>query len=281
MVKKKVTDDVKDYNLAYKNIYSPVETRVGVGKNNPRRAIFCSELIQKLKHKDWFIPEKRYIDDINSESFDVRLDLSKQKSRSPIYKINPIQLYYSEENNKVGSMSLLTPPEVTSYTFNKLWEQAFSAIEDVNRRSLIKTQIENMATTGEIYLYNSSKEVIDILEGNNLINLIEYNSDVYTNSLDLKTILSEKVCNNTTSVKVDLSIQYSKKSVVYNHNITFEGFIVNNNKLVSQDFSQDLNGEIVTEYLGGVVRVIPISSEILECIISNCTVIYGNLRKQK
>lgn len=279
IVKRELKSDIFDYYIAYKNVNSPVETRVGFGKRSPKRAIFCSELIQKLKQKKWFVPEKRYIDDINSEDFDVRLSIRHEDSLNPIYKINPIKLYYGGDGGEVESMSLVTSPEVTYYKFNKLWEQAFNIIKDPDKRQSIKTQIENMATTGEIYLYNSSKKVIDILEGNDLINLVEYNSDIYTNTIDLSTILNERVCNNETSVKVDLSVQYSKNSTIYNQDITFEGFSIKDDKLVSQNFSQKINNEVVVEYLNGIVRVIPITSDILECIISNCTVIYGKLGK--
>lgn len=279
IVKRELRDGIFDYYIAYKNTNSPVETRVGFGKRNPKRAIYCSELIQKLKQKRWFIPERKYVDDINSEEFDVRLSILQEDPLSPIYKINPLELYYDGDDGSVGSISLVTSPKVTYYKFNKLWEQAFNVIEDQDRRKSIKTQIENMATSGEIYLYNSSKKVIDILEGSDLINLIEYNSDIYTNTVDISAVLSKRVCNNDTSVKVDLSVQYSKNSVIYNQDITFEGFSIEEDKLISQNFSQEINNEVIVEYLNGIVRVIPISQDIIECIISNCTVIYGKLGK--
>ena len=39
------------------------------------------------------------------------------------------------------------------------------------------------------------------------------------------------------------------------------------------------NSDVLVEYVDGVVRVIPGSDEVGECIISNCLVTYGHIEE--
>lgn len=116
-------------------------------------------------------------------------------------------------------------------------------------------------------LFTASKMVIDVLENQISIDLIE--PDQYTSSVNLV-----KVCRKTgylfTSAKVDLSIKYVKGSSIFGKDLTFEAF--SHSTVV--DFISTLN-DITIEYVSGVVRVIPNSNEVTECIISNCIITYG------
>ena len=185
-------------------------------------------------------------------------------------------------NQEKDNILLTVSEDLTDYEFNRYWDQAFIGIKDGDS---IKKQLENMAINGEIYLYNTSKEVYDLLGGSNTVALIDVNSDTYTNSVDIKSILYNIVLDSNTTAKVDLSIQYSKidnKSVVYSSDFTFNGFstITSNNKL-SVKFNnaiQIINDEVIVEFIDGLIRLFPNKENILECIISNCTVTYGNLK---
>lgn len=276
-----VSGTAEDY-LAYSNSDRLTEVRVGTNKNNPHKAISCSELIQKLIKRDWLNPKKIFIDDIKgNEDFSIKKLIKNYSSTSPIYTINPKS---SSQNQEKHNISLTTPESLTDYDFNRYWDQAFVGIKDGDN---IKKQLENMAINGEIYLYNTSKEVYDLLEGSNTVTLIDVNSDIYTNSVDIKPILCNIVLDSNTTAKVDLSIQYSKvddKSVIYSNDITFNGFstVTSNNKLSINfnNITQTVNDEVIVEFIDGLIRLFPNKDNILECIISNCTITYGNLKQK-
>lgn len=279
-VHREVVSGVTEDYLAYNNNERLTEIRIGTNKNNPRKAISCSELIQKLIKRDWLYSKKIFIDDFKGDNnFSVKKALNHCNSSSPIYTINPES---SSQNQEKDNISLTVSEDLTDYEFNRYWDQAFIGIKDGDS---IKKQLENMAINGEIYLYNTSKEVYDLLGGSNTVTLIDVNSDTYTNSVDIKSILYNIVLNSNTTAKVDLSIQYSKidnKSVVYSSDFTFNGFstITSNNKL-SVKFNnaiQIINDEVIVEFIDGLIRLFPNKENILECIISNCTVTYGNLK---
>ena len=84
-----------------------------------------------------------------------------------------------------------------------------------------------------------------------------------------------------------MSIQYSKvddKSVIYSNDITFNGFstVTSNNKLSINfnNITQTVNDEVIVEFIDGLIRLFPNKDNILECIISNCTITYGNLKQK-
>ena len=142
-----------------------------------------------------------------------------------------------------------------------------------------------MAKTNEIYLYDNSTSKIDFLNTQNTICLVEYNSDVYTDTVDLKKILSGIFCkSNITSSKVDLSIQYTKKTEdgnvsLLNHDTTFEGFYVSGKNIEITNFIETVSEDVDIEYLNGIIKLYPKNNNIIECIISNCTVSYGNINE--
>lgn len=282
IVSKEIIPNIFDNYIAYNSDDSMFETRIGLGKNNQHRALYCSELIQKLRNKSWLTSKQVYIDDFGDD-LEVRLVSSETKnSLSPIYDVNPLQLREVNINGEIESTLVNTSPQLTSYTFSKIWNNIFEVIENEDLRKKVKDLIEDMATSGEIYLYNTSKSAYDILSGDSSIILIDQNSIVYTNSLDIKTILSKKIFYKQSSSKVDLSVQYTKYDdsidapIVYNYDTVFDGFSIDTNgDLVFQNFSQDINKEITIEYIDGIIKVIPISGNIKECIINNCIVTYG------
>ena len=158
----------------------------------------------------------------------------------------------------------------------------------------------NNMNSSEIYLYSVKKNTVDILENSVTIDVIPYNSDIYTSTVDLNGLVgycipfSEK--GKVTS-KVDVGIQYSKTEEIYiedensetgyiteemeklyTKETTFSGFNLLNNEITNNTpYVENINSDVVIEYVGNIIRVVPTSLNVNECIISNCTITYGKL----
>lgn len=258
--------------LAYIDSKNNVEIRVGIGKLNKDRSIYCSELLKKVKNSDWF-RHKRLVVDGALDDFDIKLLSSDIKSPQPEY--------YIIESDLGDLVPINTPDELGVFEFNNIWGSIFNDINP-DLAAQWETQINDMLESNEIYLYNSSKGIINILESSREVNLVENKSDIYTDTLDLRSIFFGETLSEDIKNKIDLSIQYTilgdKK--IYSTDICFSGFFFKNSKLVSNDFIRKINEDIIVEYLNGIIRVIPNSDKVLECIINNCTITYGNLGKQ-
>ena len=251
---------------------SGTETRVGYSMSDNNRPIYSSELIKKLKNYNWMNHKRIYLD-----GDDIRIYYGNSEQFNPIYEINTYSI--QSESNSILSDNIL------DFGFKKLWEQAFSnSFPEQQEYNSKKTRIEDMSRSKEIYFFNDSKSEIDFLnESNNLAVLVDHNSDTYTNSVDIRSILSGKICeNNITSAKVDLSVQFSKQldnsTVVITHDTTFEGFSIMNGKLVMPNFTETIGEDVLVEFVGGIIRVFPQNDRVVECIINNCSVIYGNFK---
>ncbi len=261
------SDRDNNYFLAYQDENSGIEIRVGTSTGSKYRPIYASELVEKLRDNKWLHNKNLSIDVEGNIIY--CLDSDGLDRTYPTYEISL---------GKLSSFPLTNKDTISEYQFEEVWSNLFKDLPSGSTE--IKTEIENMAKSKEIYLFNDSSEEIDFLNTSNSATLIEYNSGVYTNSLDLKGILSGKICeSDITTLKVDLSVQYSNSSgLVFNHDTTFEGLAVENGKITLSNFIEEVGSDITIEYLNGIIRVFPERDEIIECIISNCSVTYGNLK---
>ena len=269
--------DIADTINEDDNYSNLAEIKITLNQNDENKIIRCSELIQKLINSDWLIPKRLLIDDmkIKEGDFDVIKVIKKEESLSPLYTIRVPVLNVEDSNDY---MYVTKPDNLTDSIFEEQWEFIFS---DILNGEYIKKQVENMASNEEIYLYNTSKKEFDLLENDsNSINLIDFNSDIYTSSVDIKPIINGLVLSKNTSAKVDLSIQYSIDSDIYNFDTTFSGFFINNKVIKFNNSLQNVNDSVMIEITNGVIRLFPINESIKECIISNCVVTYGNLKQQ-
>ena len=94
---------------------------------------------------------------------------------------------------------------------------------------------------------------------------------------------------NKISARLDISIKYSKlndertEASINNYFTTFKAFEydVNRNLIMENtiEIINDNTGDLVKiEYFNGIIRLFPLSPRITECIINDCTVIYGKFR---
>lgn len=261
-----------DAYLAYIDSKNNVEIRVGIGKLNKDRSIYCSELLKKIKKSNWFL-HKRLVIDGALDKFDIKLLPDESKFPQPIY--------YMIDSGLKDLQQVNTSDDLDIFEFNNIWGSIFNKINP-ELATQWETQINNMLESNEIYLYNSSKGIINILESSKEVNLMENSSDIYTDTLDLRSIFFGETLNENIKNKVDLSIQYSilGDDKIYSTDVCFNGFSFKDSKLVSNDFIKKINEEVIIEYLNGIIRVIPNSDKVLECIINSCIVTYGNLGKQ-
>lgn len=239
------------------------EKKLKYDKNSIQKPVYKSELYQKLKTYRWLLSKNPYID----EDGLIKIATDKYIPDSQVYSLNK------------GATDGTSVTNLEDGKIKVAIEKLMSGLSESD-----KEIIENMVKTNEVYLLNNSKGSVDFLEMSNTSLLIDFDSDVYTNTLDLKKLINKKPIKEDTTLKVDLSIQYSKKNenidefsgeiLTYNFDITFSGIEINGGKLEYKNFINEQNN-IRIEYLNGIIQLIPLSNEILECIISNCLVTYG------
>lgn len=224
------------------------------------RPIYSSELNERLKRRIWNTPERRYIKlQDNSEG---ELMLFKGIADEYINTIN-------DKDSSIG-VPVCNLIGISESEIEKFREEFKDILKDM--------------TGKEIYIHNASKEIIDVLNDSITVNLLISNSDVYTNTFNLGNLVKD-IPYPGVSGKIDLSIQYSKGGYIYNYDTTFEGFgfnftdSMNDLEMTNSDFVEKIGEDIVIEYLDSMLRIIPISKDVVECIISNCTMTYGNIKQ--
>lgn len=272
------TNDGKP-NIGYKINDQEQELILSLDKKD--RPLYCSELVNLFRDCKWFISKRVIIKQSPSDEFgfDIYFGNKEEKENLPIY--------FHNSNESLKSLET----KLDNNWWETFWNDLKKGLGESLSEDLIreidsqKVNIENMAKTNEIYLYDNSTSKIDFLNTQNTICLVEYNSDVYTDTVDLKKILSGIFCkSNITSSKVDLSIQYTKKTkdgnvCLLNHDTTFEGFYISGKNIEITNFIETVSEDVDIEYLNGIIKLYPKNNNIIECIISNCTVSYGNVNE--
>ena len=217
------------------------------------RPLYLSDLIDKLDDRGWHIQGRKVIKsgDILAEIKEITEDQFNEATRLPVYNTSDDTINIVD--GAVDSSDLDTLTEI----YNKIMKEKESII-----------------------LYSSSKMVFDFANGQIIVNDL-VKADEYTNTLSLENIAG-KVVQKDLSAKVDLTVQYSIDGNVTGQDITFEAFRydqVDGKIVMSRDnfISSISNAEVLVEYVDGVIRVIPESNDVDECIISNCVLTYGKL----
>lgn len=243
------------FNLSY-NTEDSGQVNI-TNEGNRFRPIRLSELKRKLEQRDWNITERRYV----SKAGEV-LKIKITSSSGPIDTINTST---DMSEGKVTGVSISNPEGLDD-----------SLITQFNEDPKYKPILDNM-TENEIYIYNSSKSIVDFVNNSLIINAIKFNSDSYTNMLSLDKLVSKSAQPNI-SGKVDLTIQYSKENKIISYDTTFEAFrFKESGEIESIEFIEEINSDIILEYSNNIIRVIPIVNNIDECIIRNCIITYGNI----
>lgn len=274
-------EDEKEYYLTGNN-------RALVCNDSNYRMTRISELSNKLKLRDWNVTNRRFVipGEDGSEG-NLRVCIDDYSKGSGI--INEV-----DENTK--------SIEIDKYELTEKEKSQFNSYLDYlknNKNNYLKEiyNLYNSMNNNEIYLYSTSKNVVDILNNSITIDVIPFNSDIYTNTVDLTELMNYSVSPGV-STKIDLGIQYSKYETryvedpedkeklilvgnekLYSKETTFSGPRYNNKQgeLISKDYIEEIGSDIVIECVNNIIRVVSKSTDIDECIISNCTITYGKL----
>lgn len=273
-------EDEKEYYLTGNN-------RALVCNDSNYRMTRISELSNKLKLRDWNVTNRRFVipGEDGSEG-NLRVCIDDYSKGSGI--INEV-----DENTK--------SIEIDKYELTEKEKSQFNSYLDYlknNKNNYLKEiyNLYNSMNNNEIYLYSTSKNVVDILNNSITIDVIPFNSDIYTNTVDLTELMNYSVSPGV-STKIDLGIQYSKYETryvedpedkeklilvgnekLYSKETTFSGSRYNKQgELISKDYIEEIGSDIVIEYVNNIIRVVSKSTDIDECIISNCTITYGKL----
>lgn len=273
-------EDEKEYYLTGNN-------RALVCNDSNYRMTRISELSNKLKLRDWNVTNRRFVipGEDGSEG-NLRVCIDDYSKGSGI--INEV-----DENTK--------SIEIDKYELTEKEKSQFNSYLDYlknNKNNYLKEiyNLYNSMNNNEIYLYSTSKNVVDILNNSITIDVIPFNSDIYTNTVDLTELMNYSVSPGV-STKIDLGIQYSKYETryvedpedkeklilvgnekLYSKETTFSGPRHNKQgELISKDYIEEIGSDIVIECVNNIIRVVSKSTDIDECIISNCTITYGKL----
>lgn len=207
------------------------------GESDFRKPIHLSYLKMKMQQRSWNIPLRHHI------TVDRNLAVRIENSTDYIDNVDETKGLIISNNRGIDST------------------------EVKNRLNDIIVEMEK----NNIYLYDTSHSIVDLLKNTVTYNILNYSSDVYTNTLSLNQLHYDLAYPNCRG-QVELSVQYSKNNRVYNHDIIFE--ITSGRK---NNFKKEINKDVVVEYIDNIISVISISNEVDECIISNCTLTYGNI----
>ncbi len=262
----KLKINVSDKKIYYNDTDGTVVLIEGTLKYRP---LHCSELSRRLTNRDWNKSETLFISGVSGEynEDDPILRYRKYTETKPTGEIDEINVRDDD-----SSLSFPLCGELDSETKARISE-AYSEIFD-----------SNMTASEEVCFMGSSKSVMNTSEGQESIDLIK-GFDSYTNSLNIGELI-EYSSYPRISGRVDLSIQYSKINGndvrIYNYFTTFKAFEYDRDRNLTIEnmieIIKDTEDLIRIEYLGGTIRLFPISSRISECIINDCTVIYGKFR---
>lgn len=270
-----------------KEFYLTGNNRALVCNDSNYRMTRISELSNKLKLRDWNVTNRRFvIPGKDGSEGNLRVCIDDYSKGSGI--INEVD----EDTRSI---------EIDKYELTEEEKTQFNSYLDYlknNKNNYLKEiyNLYNSMNNNEIYLYSTSKNVVDILNNSITIDVIPFNSDIYTNTVDLTELMNYSVSPEV-STKIDLGIQYSKYETkyvedpedkeklilvgnekLYSKETTFSGPRYNKQEeLVSKDYIEEIGSDIVIECINNIIRVVSKSTDIDECIISNCTITYGKL----
>lgn len=235
------------------------------------RPLHCSELYSRLSNRDWNKSETLFISGVEGEGNEDDPILRYRKYTNSDYKptgeIDEIDISNQSRNLSFPLCGVLG--DETKATIRDMYCSIFDFTN---------------AVPSEAFM-NSTKSVINISECQESIDLV-CGLDSYTDTVSIRELIEYSSYPRTTG-KVNLSIRYSKlnndetNAIVYNYNTIFKAFeYTEDRELVLEDLVEIIDDNLIRlEYLGGIIRLFPISSRITECIINNCTVIYGNFTR--
>lgn len=242
---------------------------IGLSEGSSRfRPIHCSELDLKLQNRGYNIMGTKFI---------------RRTSISPL-PLSNAELWYdpTKPTTQIPQIPTLnTGEEIRTHI------GAFKACGSDYPEELIQEEYnsifgENMNTNkSEIKFYSSSMSSVNLIEDVVELELIKHDSDTYTNIINISDLIYYNSKPGISGV-FDVTVEYSKGGNIYVKDLTFQAFRYTSTDgtipaLDVENYITSINDEVQLEYINNTIRVNPMNSEIDECILSRCTITYGNL----
>lgn len=266
-----IVDSNESSILAYKKNGDTIGLTEGSSHFRP---IHCSELTERLKERGYNLMGTKFIrrESTGSLSSDLCYDLSPSQSQIPVIT--------TQYNNLKGNYKDLENSLRPLLSFSCCGSDL--PIEEIQNEYKLIFDDSNMNTRNEISFYSSSLSSVNLIEDITELELIKYNSDSYTNILDISELIYYNTKPGITGL-LDITIEYSKAGQIYVKDISFPAFKylpVEDSDISSlsiDNYITEINNDVQVEYLNNTIRVNSLNSNIDECIISRCTITYGNL----
>ena len=242
---------------------------IGLSEGSSRfRPIHCSELDLKLQNRGYNIMGTKFI---------RRTTLGPLPSRNA-------ELWYDPTKPTTQIPQI---PTLKNNTEDRLHPGSFRSCGSDYPEDLIQEEYnsifgESMNTNrNEIRFYSSSMSSVNLIEDVVELELIKHDSDTYTNVLNISELIHYNSKPGMSGM-FDVTVEYSKGGRVYVKDLEFQAFRYTSEDgivpaLDVENYIVEINNDVQLEYINNTIRVNPLSSEIDECILSRCTITYGNL----
>lgn len=237
------------------------------------RPLHCSELSSRLSSRDWNKSETLFISEVSNEDNEEELipilNYRKYTSVPPTGEIDEIDP--SDDN-----ISLSFP----------LCGELDESTKELIDSKYYELGLDPSDASNTVRYMISPKSALDTSECQKSINVI-LGTDSYTNSLNLFDLINYSSYPGTTC-RIDLSVRYSKlnsygnSADIYNYFTNIEAFKYDEDRNLNVENIIEIIGDteelVRIEYFNGTLRLFPVSPKVTECIINDCTVVYGKFR---
>lgn len=237
-----------------------------VGFSSSEKPVTCTELFSKLQAKGWGRSSGRFI--MESGSGNALRYRTYSPDDLPNNCIDVINTGYVALD---GTSQLDDSFEI--------YPKSHTVREHIEEQEL-KEKIDNIFGSSmsgdEVVFHDSSKVSVDVLDHSFIFDLILPQSGIYTNTLDLNEIIKYSSTPGLMGT-ANITVLFSKSGNVYSKNMIFQVFrYKTDGSLAVTEFEEEFMDVKVCFY-SGVIEVFPLTPEVNEYIISNCTVVYGKI----
>ena len=267
-----IVDSNESSILAYKKDGDTIGLTEGSSRFRP---IHCSELTERLKERGYNLMGTKFIRRVNSSSLSSELcyDLSPSQSQIPVIITQYSNLGGSYRDENGNTLRPLLDFSCCGSDF---------PIDEVRDEYNLIYDDSNMNSRNEVSFYSTSMSSINLIDDITEVELIRHDSDSYTNILNISELIYYNAKPGLTGL-LDMTVEYSKAGQIYVKDLSFQAFkyIPAEDSdipiLEVNNYITDINNDVQVEYMNNTIRVNSMSSDIDECIISRCTITYGNL----
>lgn len=232
-------------NNVLKNNEQPVDNRCINGMAKMEDLITC------LSKRNWINDYRVYHDG------NLKLSLENYDSIIPVIKTE----------NHIDLIENINQTE-TDYIINIYNE----LIEETKTMMNLEIDLENKC-------YNEIKTTRDFIKEVSMVDLFTLTNtkNNYINTLNLDILDNLEDSYKDINYTIKLGVSYVKSGNRYNTGIIFCPFTVNNDELIYNDFTKEVNSDITIEVNNGQIKLYSDSPLVTENIIHYCFAIYEKL----